>query len=137
MIWEKADRFARFSLSLQQPGHFLLRRVALRQSGDGRLHQDLVLGHDRGRRRIIGGLNRILSRLHVLLLRAQHLADGVEGIDLRADVAVLRSHVVDGRVDGEQGTGGQDKGAGAKRGTVLQFYSRCTGLEGRLLRSLL
>ena len=43
--------------------------------------------------------HRVLRRLYVLLLCAEHLADGVQRVDLCADVAVLRRHIGDGRVE--------------------------------------
>ena len=88
---------------LQQLGHFLLHAVGLRQRGNTGLAQNFVLGHVGGCRRIVSGLHRVLRRLHVLLLCAEHLADGVQGVDLSADVAVLSRHVSDGRVQARQG----------------------------------
>ena len=75
---------------LQELGYFLLHAVGLRQGGDAGLTQDFVLGHVGGCRRIVGGLHRVLRRGHVFRLSIEYLADRIEGVDLRADVAILR-----------------------------------------------
>ena len=60
---------------LQQLEDCLLLRVGLGQSRDAGLAQDLVLGHVGAGLRVVGGLDCVLRRLHVFLLRAEHLAD--------------------------------------------------------------
>src|SRR5580704_13223145 len=84
--------------SLQQLGHFLLHAVGLGERRDARLAENLVLRHVRSCRRIVRGLDGVLCRHDVLLLRAHHLADRIQGVDLCADVTVLRSHIGDRQV---------------------------------------
>jgi hypothetical protein len=60
---------------LQQLEDCLLLRVGLRQSRDAGLAQDLVLRHVGAGLRVVGSLHRVLRRLHVFLLRAEHVAD--------------------------------------------------------------
>ena len=52
--------------------------------------------------RVVRGLHCVLRRHDVLLLRAEHGADRVQRVDLRADVAVLRRNVGDGPVESGQ-----------------------------------
>src|SRR4051812_49517932 len=87
---------------LEQLGHELRRAVGLRQGGDAGLAQDLVFRHGRGRRGVVGGLDRVLRRNDVLLLGADYGADRVEGVDLGADVTVLGSYGGDSRIQRSQ-----------------------------------
>ena len=84
---------------LKQLGHFLLHAVGLGQGGDAGLAQDFVLGHVGGCGSIVGGLHRVLRRDDILLLRAEHLADCVERVDLSANVAILGRNIGDGLVE--------------------------------------
>jgi len=80
---------------LQQLGYFLLDAVGLRQGGDTGLAQNFVLRYVGGCLRIVGRLHRVLGRHDVLLLGGQDLAHRAQRVDLRADVAILRRHVLD------------------------------------------
>jgi len=42
---------------------------------------------------------RFCAGLHVFLLCREHLADGIQGVDLCADVAILRGNIGDGRIE--------------------------------------
>jgi hypothetical protein len=84
---------------LKQLGNFLLQAVGLGQCGDAGLGQDLVLGQVGAGLGVVGGLDCILRRGDVFFLGGGDRGDGVQGIDLGAEVASLRSHVADGGVD--------------------------------------
>jgi hypothetical protein len=85
---------------LQQLGDFLLDAVGLSQGGDAGLRQDLVLGQGCGGGGVVRGLDCVLCRGDVLLLRGNDLRDSVECVDLRAEIAALCCYVADGRVEG-------------------------------------
>lgn len=86
-------------LLLQEFGHFLLHAVGLGQGCDAGLAKDFILGHVGCRGGVVGGLNSVLRGGQVFLLRAHDLADGVEHVDLRADVAILGGNGGDGAIE--------------------------------------